>query len=51
MFMVRYLCCVLCGHIVVEETTKQGTMISCLPGHVYEDGQGGCGAKFWIDED
>lgn len=34
----------------VEQPMPYGTMITCLPGDVYEDGIGGCGKRFWVDE-
>lgn len=43
--MVFHMMCAKCGRMVVEETVNGGTMITCLRG------DGGCGTRFWVDED
>lgn len=43
--MTRHGVCSECGHIIAEESTKQGTMLTCLIG------TGGCNKRWWIDED
>lgn len=50
MYMFRTMCCWNCGHIVVEEVTSLGTMLTCLEGHEFENGERGCGHRWWIDE-
>lgn len=44
-YMVFHMMCAKCGRMVVEETVNGGTMITCLRG------DGGCGTRFWVDED
>lgn len=43
--------CWYCSHMVIEEPVPGGTMISCLSGDVYENGEKGCGTRFWVVED
>lgn len=50
-WMVTVGRCWYCGHMVVEEPTSGGAMITCLSGDVYEDGTRGCGVRFFVDED
>lgn len=50
MYMTRMVRCWLCGHMIIDEPVEFGTMITCLTGDVYENGEAGCGTRWWIEE-
>lgn len=50
MWMFRTSRCPDCHHMIVEEVTVGGSMWTCLSGDVYDDGEAGCGKRFWVDE-